>query len=309
MKKIYLLAVAIAFFALDTNAQIILQDDFESYSIGNISAQADHFRTWSGTPSDDANVVLDYANSGDLSLQIDGSGITDVLLLVPGAPTTGIYTVQFYAYLPSSKGGYFNMQASLTPDGVAWNQALMGGNVYLNCDGSSGGTGGVTGVIDCSQFDQTFTYPEDEWFKLTAVYDLDAETWSMDINDVNQFSNHPFAFGGQVFFELAAINLYSASTNNDMYIDDITIAEGVLSTSDFSANEFSVHPNPVKNNLNITSNEAVSNVAIYNVLGQLVNVSTPNTVSPSIDMSTYKSGIYFVEVTINNTKKTVKVVK
>lgn len=309
MKKIYFLAFALAFFAIDTNAQIILQDDFESYSIGNISAQADHFRTWSGTPSDDADVVLDFSNSGDLSLLIDGSGVTDVLLLIPGAPTSGIYTVQWFTYIPTGKGGYFNMQASLTADGVAWNQALMGGNVYFNCDEASGGTGGVTGVIDCSVFDFNFTYPEDEWFKTTAVYDLDGETWSLDINDVNQFSNQPFEFGGQVFFELAAINLFSASTNNEMYIDDLTIAEGVLSTSDFDAETFKVYPNPVKDILNIQSNEAVNNVAVYNVLGQNVYSNTPNTISPTVNMSTFKSGIYFVEVTIGNTTKTVKVVK
>lgn len=311
MKKIYLFTFLFALFSFTINAQINLEDDFESYNIGDLASQADHWRTWSGTPGgdEDADVIIDYAYSGSQSMTIDGSEITDQLLLIPDNPTTGTYTVQWFMYIPASKSGYFNMQAASTADGAPWAQALMGGNVYFNCDGTTGGVGGVTGVIDCSTFDQIFTYPENEWFKVTCIYDLDAQTWSMNINDVSQFTDHTLAFGTQVFQELAAINFYSASANNEIYIDDVTLATGILSTNSFDSESFTIFPNPVVNQLNIQSKEAVNTVSIYNVLGKLVHQSSPNTISPSIDMATYKSGIYFVEVTIGNARRTVKVVK
>lgn len=306
MKKIYLLGFA-ALLTFNANSQIILEDDFDSYSLGNVSPQADHWRTWSDGVIDDASVVNTYASSGSNSLEIDDSGLTDMLLLIPDAPTSGIYTVQWYMYIPNGKGAYFNMQAA-SSNGT-WTQALMGGNVYFNCDGSSGGSGGVTGVTDCSAFDATFTYLQNSWFKVTCIYDLDAQTWSMNIDDEEQFTDYPFDFGAQVFEELAAINFYSASANNEYYIDDVTLANGVLSTESFDTASFKIFPNPVSDILNIKSQDVVNNVSVYNVLGKLVHQSSPNTISPSIDMETYKSGIYFVEVTIGDSTQTVKVIK
>ena len=309
MKKTYFLLFALAFFSFTINAQITLEDDFESYSIGDISPQASHWRTWSNVNggAEDADVVLDFANSGSQSMLIDGSGITDQLLLIPGTPTTGVHTVQWFMYIPTGKSGYFNMQASLSTGN--WAQALMGGNVYFNCDGASGGSGGVTGVTDCSVFDAVFTYPEDEWFKVTCIYDTDAETWAMNINDVSQFVDYPFAFGSQAFFELAAIDFFSASANNEFYVDDVTTSTGILSINDAEFKSFTIYPNPVTDILNIKTRDAVNKVSVYNVLGKLVYTATPNALSPTVNMSAMKTGVYFVEVTIGNATKTVKVIR
>lgn len=233
----------------------------------------------------------------------------DPIFLVPGAPMNGIYTIQWYSYIPAGKSGYWNMQGGLTPAGVKWNQHLMGGNVYLNCDGNSPGQGGVTGVIDCSSFDAIFSYPENEWFKVTCVYDLDGETWSLSINDIVQFENYPFAFGSAVFTELAGIDFYSASTNNTMYIDDLICGPGVLSTEDFQPEVFSVYPNPVKDILNINSKAAIDKVIVYDVLGKTVLQATPGIASPTVDMSSLPSGAYMVKVVINHNSKTVKILK
>src|SRR5690554_4730008 len=259
MKKIYLLAFALGAFSFAGQAQAEYSDNFDSYNLGPLSPQSQNWRTWSGSSpaAEDAQVSDDESRSPDNSIYIDGSTVTDAIFLTPSAPTSGVYTIQWYTYIPSGKSGYFNMQGALTPDGQDWNQALLGGNVYLNCDGSMPGQGGVTGVTDCSQFDVTFSYPEDEWFKITCIYDLDAQTWSLSINDIEQFNSHPLAFGSMVFAELAGIDFYSASSNNQMYIDDFTAGAGILSTENFSPDVFSVYPNPVKDILNISSKVAV----------------------------------------------------
>ena len=313
MKKFYIMALALGAFSMTTQAQVELVDNFDSYTIGKLSAQSPHWRTWSGDNNgvEDADVTDDEANSAPNSMHIPGNEITDEILLVPSMPTTGVYSVEWYAFLPSGKSGYFNMQAAKTADGSAWNQALMGGNVYLNCDGSTGGVGGVTGVIDCSAFDVIFAYPQDTWFKMTNVYDLTNQSWSMYINDDQQFTGYPFAFGAMVFAELAGIDFYSASLNNDMYVDDVTLYKGdiTLGVNTTVANPFTVFPNPVGDIMNIKSASPVEKVMVYDILGKLVLQETPGKISPSINTSNLPSGAYMVNVTIGNSTQTVKILK
>lgn len=313
MKKFYLLLLIIGAFCLTTQAQTIeFVENFDSYNLGPISPQSDNWRTWgrngAGT-AEDAEVSDDVALSLENCLYIDDSEVMDPLFLVPGAPMSGIFTIQWYAYIPAGKSGYWNMQGALTPAGTDWNQHLMGGNVYLNCDGNMPGEGGVTGVIDCSMFEAIFFYPENEWFKVTCIYDLDAQTWALKINDVEQFSNYPFDFGGIPFLELAAIDFYSASTNNHMYIDDLVGGEGILSTEQFQADVFSVYPNPVRDILNIDTNATVDRVVVYDILGKVVLDTTPGTISPKVDLSSLSSGTYMVKVFIDKNSKIVKILK
>ena len=315
MKNIYILALAIGAFSLSVNAQIELTDDFESYNLGDISSQSPNWRTWSGLEggAEDADVVDDFSLSGDQSMLIGDNVITDQLLLIPSAPMSGVYTVQFYAYIPAGKSGYFNMQAALTPAGSAWNQALMGGNVFFNCGGGTPGVGSIDqspAGQECTVSAVNFGYPEDQWFKVTNVYDLNAQTWSMSIDDnPTDILNWPFAFNTQVFIELAAIDFYSAGNTNEFYIDNVTVASGLIGTEDFAANKFSVYPNPVKDMLNIKSTSSVDNVTVYDLLGKVVLQENPGKISPAINMSNLASGSYLVKVTIGNTSNTVKVLK
>jgi hypothetical protein len=313
MKKIYVLALLLGAFSFSSYAQTELTDDFESYNLGPISAQAPQWRTWSGVDggSDEANVVDDESLSGLQSVLIPDNVLTDLILLVPSAPISGVYSIRFNALIPAGRAGYFNMQAALTPEGSAWVQALMGGNVYFNCDGASGGIGGVTGETDCSAFDQTFTYPEDQWFEVDCVYDIDNQAWDMYIDGVQFIFAQPFAFGPQVFIELAGLDFYSATALNEMYIDDVTLYNGdiTLGVDQFSADKFSVYPNPVKDMLNIKSSNTVDNVTVYDLLGKVVLQENPGTISPAINMSNLASGSYLVKVTIGDSSKTVKVLK
>ena len=73
-------------------------------------------------------------------------------------------------------------------------------------------------------------------------------------------------------------------------------------------NYFTVYPNPSDNILNISKNDniLINNIAIYNVLGQLV-ISIPNAESvQNIDVSKLSEGQYFIviktEKGISNTK-------
>lgn len=72
---------------------------------------------------------------------------------------------------------------------------------------------------------------------------------------------------------------------------------------------FSYYPNPVNNVLNVKAQTNISNVAVYNMLGQEVLRTAPNTFASEVDMSNLQTGAYFVKVTIGNATQTIRVIK
>ncbi|MEJ6791414.1 MAG: T9SS type A sorting domain-containing protein [Lacinutrix sp.] len=88
------------------------------------------------------------------------------------------------------------------------------------------------------------------------------------------------------------------------------ISETTLSTTDFDSSiGFSYYPNPVNNTLTLNAQKEISNVAVFNMLGQEVIRTAPNAMSNDVDMSNLQSGAYFVQVTIGQAVETVRVLK
>ncbi|MFD2891438.1 fibronectin type III domain-containing protein [Flavobacterium chuncheonense] len=82
-----------------------------------------------------------------------------------------------------------------------------------------------------------------------------------------------------------------------------------LSTSTFVNNTFKAYPNPVKDNFKIEYDNAISNVKVINLLGQVVIDNSVNATTTEIDMSQLNAGTYMVNVTIGDAIKTIKVIK
>ncbi len=83
----------------------------------------------------------------------------------------------------------------------------------------------------------------------------------------------------------------------------------LLSNDDFTASQFSIHPNPVKNELFLTSKNPARNltIKIFNIEGKLL--STRNLEfekQVSLDVSSLSSSIYFLNIEDKNGNKTVK---
>ncbi len=76
-----------------------------------------------------------------------------------------------------------------------------------------------------------------------------------------------------------------------------------------NASAFSYYPNPVKNTLNIDAQNNIENVVMYNILGQEVLRTSPNSINSEVDMSALNTGAYFVKVTIAGATQTVKILK
>ena len=76
-----------------------------------------------------------------------------------------------------------------------------------------------------------------------------------------------------------------------------------------TVSSFNFYPNPVNDMLTIKAQASIDSITVYNMLGQAVVRSTPNAIESTVDMSALQTGAYFVQVSINNTLKTVRVVK
>lgn len=65
----------------------------------------------------------------------------------------------------------------------------------------------------------------------------------------------------------------------------------------------------VKGQLQLKSSNAIQDVKIYNMTGQLVRTAQPNTGNANINLQELQPGVYVMNVTINGTTKAYKVVK
>jgi hypothetical protein len=72
---------------------------------------------------------------------------------------------------------------------------------------------------------------------------------------------------------------------------------------------FNFYPNPVNNTLNMSAQDNIEKVSIYNISGQEVINVTPNAVQTQVDMSRLQNGIYFVKAQVNGQLTAFKVVK
>ena len=151
--------------------------------------------------------------------------------------------------------------------------------------------------------------------KLEAAGDVFIE---LDTNTtlVNQWETLTWDFSGQtagidfttvvVFFEFVPDLPGDGST---YYYDDIEVAQA-LSISDYESFSVSSFPNPVKNIWNVSSIDEISQINIYNILGENVATFSPYMNTYSLDMSHFNSGIYLMKiVSLKGETNTLKVLK
>ena len=172
-------------------------------------------------------------------------------------------------------------------------------------------TAGTPYTITYKYGNNSATYVE----KLKVAYGTAATVAAM----TTTLADHPNVTGGtpnngSVAFTPATsgtyyfgFNAYSAVNQFLLYLDDIRIIATALNTDSFDTVNFNAYPNPVKDVLRFSSPETISEVTIFNLLGQQVGAKKINV--NQIDMSNLTAGTYMVKITIDNKIKTIKVIK
>lgn len=145
-------------------------------------------------------------------------------------------------------------------------------------------------------------------------------TWSTS-NVIKTFAGAtPYSTGQVVTIDLTAYSgvvkiafLATTTTTSpdiDFHIDDFVVEPiPPLSTPSFDTANFKAYPNPVKDFLNLSYTQEISEVAVFNLIGQQVLSATVNATEGQIDMSGLSQGTYLVKVTVDSQVKTIKIIK
>ena len=91
----------------------------------------------------------------------------------------------------------------------------------------------------------------------------------------------------------------------DMYIlniDNVSVTSSTMSNEDFTLDNIEYTFNQDTNILRITSTEVLSNIQIYNMLGQEVLNNKLNQTSESVDLSDLSNAVYIVNIEGNNSR-------
>ena len=99
------------------------------------------------------------------------------------------------------------------------------------------------------------------------------------------------------------------STTNSLYIPVFSLSCASAGLDDLSSNLFTYFPNPVNNQLSIRAQKNVDEITVYNMIGQVVLRQTPNSLETMVDMAEIQTGAYFVQVSIDNSVETVRILK
>jgi hypothetical protein len=218
--KNFLLFILSVFMTVAITAQTtLISEDFESFTNGQKVAQNDasgFWTTWSNAPggAEDAVIsnVQNHTTSGANSMLV--SGVNDMILLL-GNKTSGVYEINFWYFVPTGMGAYFNFQHYEAP-GNEWAVEVYFGNT---------GSGRVV-----QNGDHAFTYNQNEWVLITTTIDLDSDLATMTIGG-NLIHSWPFsqqADGTAGTLQLGGINFYAGSETGETpqyYVDDIEYIE------------------------------------------------------------------------------------
>lgn len=83
----------------------------------------------------------------------------------------------------------------------------------------------------------------------------------------------------------------------------------ILSTNQNTTEAITVFPNPATTTINFSGLKESFNCSVYNLVGQQVFASKTDIAQPSIDISAFESGTYFLKLNNENTSFTFKFLK
>lgn len=105
--------------------------------------------------------------------------------------------------------------------------------------------------------------------------------------------------------------LHTDSSCGEEFVDRSRFIQcsSALANETFNINSLKLFPNPTTHLLNISSDDIIDSIALFNMLGQLVKEQVIHAKTGVIDMSLFSPATYFLKVTSGDTSNTLKVIK
>lgn len=330
MKKITLIILALTVNV--SFAQTILSEDFNNYDTGALNIgngddaifeskanRAANPDCSSGSiPERDDLQILDnggdkYVAFYDNGINCKGNGDFTAFAAfmnkkLPALTLDTFYTVTFEAWFvsnatPTHKA--INLQIRTNPAGYATRQPYF---KYASDGTSASSTDGDNGVLYFGP-NEGYDFLQTSGVKKTYVGVFKPE------GDYDPTTNDYYFIivKGSGIFPGDDVSLSGSAADESSYyaIDNLTIEEGnlLLSTVELKKFGFSLFPNPTTGLINFKANEAVSQIGIFNTLGQEVFNKELNVTNGQLDVSHLNNGIYSIKAIINGQSGTMKFIK
>jgi hypothetical protein len=113
-------------------------------------------------------------------------------------------------------------------------------------------------------------------------------------------------FYGTVDFDpgTGVSNLYSNSVSADIYVLKLSATVVNIDDSGFDA-PIGIYPNPASSSIIVQSEEPISSISIFNLVGELVQYET----TASFGVEQLSAGIYFLQINTETGVKTARLIK
>jgi len=132
-----------------------------------------------------------------------------------------------------------------------------------------------------------YQYSTDEFFTTYMGSTTQSSSISIGVLDYNtEYFWRIKATDGTNFSEWSEI--WSFTTEDNVSVNDIEKTSIVL------------YPNPVNNILNISSEEKIELISIYNITGKIIFEEKNSNNDYNINTSIFKNGIYLIKIKLNN---------
>ena len=244
--------------------------------------------------------------------------------------------------LDSASTYYVMVQTSQVGDGITFDLCVTelppaqpnsdcSGAIAFNESPDSAGVNRVIGNLDNAYYSPegacSSTY-ESVWYEftptLTGTYNFelirttgtayytvyDSNVCSTDLDYLGGDINSCFESGTDTGPVVAGTTyLVSIQASSAAEFEFFVYPEPGLSIDSNNFEAFKFFPNPVVNTLTVEAKNLISTIGIYNMVGQKVQELSPNDLITTIDMNGLSKGVYFVQVKINESIQTFKVIK
>lgn len=217
MKKL-LLSTILAFIAFSLYSQVIISENFDTYTAGSkLASQAGApWTTWSNAPGGAEDPAISDAAAFSPANSFYVTNGNDCVLLFNDL-TTGRYRFEFQMNVESTHLGYFNLLQDFAGGSSQW-----GMQAFFMGDG--------TGTVDAGGASSAnFEYPDGSWFNVKLFVDLDSDFASLFIDNVNvvNWVWSSGSSGGGSLLKLDAANFYAWDEGAipGFFIDDVTFEQ------------------------------------------------------------------------------------
>jgi endoglucanase len=156
-------------------------------------------------------------------------------------------------------------------------------------------------------------------FNMKIVPSVGAESLflSIDINGLSPAvtTGTWYSFDAPITFSGPTVDIkqmgITSNLQNVVWYDNLYFHKNtVLSTEDFDKTSFSAYPNPTNDNWTVkTSNERISSIQVYDILGKQVMTLNPNAAEVKIDATKLSKGLYFATIRTEAGSESLKLIK